>query len=199
VIAKLKGVIDSVSVDGNSVVVDVAGVGYLVSVSSRLINSVVVGDRVELHIYHVIKAESQYLCGFQTIDEVRAFKILLDVHGVGVKSALSVLSTLSLEELAISIATQNADMLVNVEGIGRKTAARILLELKDKTIMKLDDPENKSNRSINDAILGLMSLGYPKNAVAKLVNKAFAEIGQNASANELIVSCLRSVNSGDLS
>lgn len=198
-IAKLKGVIDSVSVDGNSVVVDVAGVGYLVSVSSRLINSVVVGDRVELHIYHVIKAESQYLCGFQTIDEVRAFKILLDVHGVGVKSALSVLSTLSLEELAISIATQNADMLVNVEGIGRKTAARILLELKDKTIMKLDDPENKSNRSINDAILGLMSLGYPKNAVAKLVNKAFAEIGQNASANELIVSCLRSVNSGDLS
>ncbi|MDR0552763.1 MAG: Holliday junction branch migration protein RuvA [Holosporales bacterium] len=194
-IAKLKGYVDSVIVDENAIIVDVAGVGYTVFASSKLINSVHIGDYIQLHIYHVIKAETQYLCGFQTIEEMRAFRILLNVHGVGVKSAIAVLSALSLEELAISVATQDVGMLVNAEGIGKKTAARILLELKDKTIVELD-PINKSN-SVNDAVLGLLSLGYPKNIVVKLVNKAFAEIGQTASANELIVSCLRNVDKNE--
>lgn len=200
-IAKLKGIVDSINED--SVVLDVNGVCYQVYVSLKVKSELNVGEHTALQIYHIFKPEQQYLCGFKNSEEMCVFKTLLDVHGVGIKSSLSVLSVLSTQELAIAVATQDSSILCRASGIGKKTAARILLELKDKTIIKMrvdaaasdgvSDGSVGFSDNVNDAILGLISLGYQKNIVTKTIMKIVSEKGSDLSANELIVHCLREI------
>ena len=118
---------------------------------------------------------------------------LLNVHGIGVRSALAILSTLSISEIATAVATQDATPLSRVSGIGKKTAERILLELKDKTLSTLRNIQPQNNENINDAMLGLISLGYQKNNVARLLQKVSKELGSNASANDLILRALKEI------
>ena len=118
---------------------------------------------------------------------------LLNVHGIGVRSALAILSTLSISEFATAVATQDATPLSRVSGIGKKTAERILLELKDKTLSTLRNVQPQNNENINDAMLGLISLGYQKNNVARLLHKVSKELGSNASANDLILRALKEI------
>ncbi|MDR1488195.1 MAG: Holliday junction branch migration protein RuvA [Holosporales bacterium] len=197
-IGKLKGIIDSINVEDGSVIVDTNGVGYIVLLPINFLSGLNSGDFVDLYIYHVIKQETQYLCGFKNRNEVRIFKTLLDVPGIGVKSSLSVMSTLSPQELALAVAMQDSEILCKASGIGKKTSARILLELKDKTaIVNLNDDtllRNEANPNVNDAMLGLVSLGYQKNVVIKAIKKVSEELGKNASVNDLIISCLRNIS-----
>ena len=118
---------------------------------------------------------------------------LLNVHGIGVRSALAILSTLSISEIATAVATQDATPLSRVSGIGKKTAERILLELKDKTLSTLRNIQPQNNENINDAMLGLISLGYQKNNVVRLLQKVSKELGSNASANDLILRALKEI------
>ncbi len=191
-IAKLKGIIDSVM--GDSVIIDVGGVGYFVYVTARFLSTTQVGDSVEVLVHHIFKQDQQYLCGFQNSYELALFKNLLDVPGIGVKSALSILSMLSPEELAIAIASQDAAALFKVSGIGAKTASRILLELKGKTILEIKNLNRTvggTSGNVNDAILGLISLGYQRNHVIKAVQKVIRDCGDSAPVNDIIVLSLR--------
>lgn len=188
-IAKLKGIVDSFLED--KVLIDVNGVCYAVFVSSRLASSLTEGQKIELLINHVFKTEQQLLIGFQDHQESTIFKSLLEVPGIGVKSALSILSNLTAEELAIAIANQDSGALINVSGIGQKSAARILLELKDKTTLKIKNLIGKSSPDQEDAILGLISLGFSRNQVIEAIAKVFKRTGIKLETKELIVACLK--------
>ncbi len=205
-IAKLKGNIDSIN-DDSTIIIDVNGVGYMVFVSSKLIENIHVGDYVDIKTMHIFKQDQQYLCGFQNSEELTIFKALLDVPGIGVKSAMSIISSLSIQEIAVGIATQDSSILCRVNGIGKKTASRILLELKDKSLTKLTiDPQNNNNlnnnnniyndQNVNDAILGLVSLGYQKSHVIRVINDIMKNNDyKNIQTNELIVLGLKNINS----
>lgn len=189
-IAKLKGIVDTILED--SVIIDVGGVGYLVYISSKFRDSISLGDAVDINIHHIYKQEQQTLCGFKDSEEMNIFKALLDVHGIGMKSAMSVLSTLSTEEFAMAVANQDPSTLCRSEGIGRKTAERILLELKDKTLIKMRDVcSGKIQSNINDAILGLISLGYQKGNISRIISEVSARLGKDTSTNDLIIQCLK--------
>lgn len=191
-IAKLTGIIDEILED--SIIIDVNGVGYQVFITAKLRATFEIGEKISLKISHIFKQENQFLCGFQYEDEKNAFKVLMEVPGIGIKSAMTILSVLSLEDLATSIATQDASILCKVPGVGRKTAERILLELKDKNIAKIKDVYDKSNENINDAVLGLISLGYQKSVVQKTIINVYKRLGSNTPTNELIVESLKEIN-----
>lgn len=190
-IAKLTGVIDEILED--SIIVDVNGVGYQVYVTSSLLHGSSVGAQISVRIEHIIKQDAQFLCGFQTKEEIGVFRVLLNVHGIGVRSALAILSALTISEIATAIATQDASLLSKVSGIGQKTAERILLELKDKTVAEIKDVTYSNNENIQDAMLGLISLGYKKNDILPLLQRISKELGSTASANDLIFRTLKEV------
>ncbi|MDR0630819.1 MAG: Holliday junction branch migration protein RuvA [Holosporales bacterium] len=191
-IAKLTGKIDSIFDD--SIIIDVEGIGYQVYISSRLKEALTLGQKYSIRILHIFKQEAQYFCGFQDEREMNTFKALLEVQGVGTKSAMSILSTLSIEEFAMAIIEQDTAVLCSINGVGKKTAERILLELKDKTLLKMKDAcIYQENPNVNDAILGLISLGYQKNSIMKTIKEVSAKLGNKTSTNELIIECLKEI------
>ncbi|WP_303786698.1 Holliday junction branch migration protein RuvA [Azovibrio restrictus] len=113
--------------------IDVGGVGYEVDVPmSTFYNLPPLGETVTLLIHHVVREDGHFLYGFATADERAAFRQLLKISGVGARIALAVLSGLSVNDLASAVARQEAGWLTKVPGIGKKTAERLLLELKGK-------------------------------------------------------------------
>ena len=191
-IAKLTGTVDQILED--SIIIDVGGVGYQVFVTAKFIQQLGIGMPISVRICHIFKQEMQFLCGFQNEEEMRVFKALLDVPGIGVKSGLAVLSTLTIGEVATAIATQDSAILCRVSGIGKKTSERILLELKDKSLTELKDVvKQQDNENMNDALLGLISLGYQKNHVMPLLKEISKRLGVNATANDLIIHALREI------
>ncbi|MBL8472788.1 MAG: Holliday junction branch migration protein RuvA [Rhodocyclaceae bacterium] len=115
------------------ITLDVGGVGYEIDVPmSTFYNLPALGERVELFIHHVVREDGQFLFGFAQAGERLAFRQLLKVSGIGPRTALAVLSGLSVDDLAQAIARQEAGRLIKIPGIGRKTAERLLLELRDK-------------------------------------------------------------------
>jgi Holliday junction DNA helicase RuvA len=145
------------------IVVDVAGVGYEVDVPmSSFYNLPAIGEKVALVTHFVVREDAQQLYGFLTQKERAAFRELIRISGVGPKLALSVLSGLSVDDLASCIALQEAGRLTKVPGIGKKTAERLLLELKGKLADAL--PQTGAGLAVaavaNDALNALLALGY---------------------------------------
>ncbi len=146
------------------IVVDVAGVGYEVDVPmSSFYNLPAIGEKVALVTHFVVREDAQQLYGFLSQHERAAFRELIRISGVGPKLALSVLSGLSVDDLANCIALQDAGRLTKVPGIGKKTAERLLLELKGKLADALPRAGGTSGASAsvaNDALNALLALGY---------------------------------------
>lgn len=144
------------------IVVDVNGVGYEIDVPmSTFYHLPATGERVTLQTQLIVREDAHLLYGFGTEAERATFRQLLKVSGVGPKVALAVLSGLSVNDLAAAVATQDTAMLVRVPGIGKKTAERLLLELKDKVVAAL--PATASGAAApkgNDVLNALLSLGY---------------------------------------
>ena len=115
------------------VLVDVGGIGYEIDVPmSTFYNLPVIGERITLYTHLTIREDAHLLYGFGTDAERQAFRQLLKVSGIGAKTALSVLSGMSVHDLANAIAAQETGRITKVPGIGKKTAERLLLELRDK-------------------------------------------------------------------
>jgi Holliday junction DNA helicase RuvA len=131
VIGRLSGVIVEQGGDG-SCVLDVGGVGYEVFVPLRLVGRLPASAPAVLHVHTHVREEAFTLYGFASLDDRAAFRILLGVSGVGPKLAMTVLSELSALELARAVARGDRARLEAISGVGKKTAARLLLELKDK-------------------------------------------------------------------
>jgi Holliday junction DNA helicase RuvA len=144
------------------VLIDVNGVGYEVDVPmSSFYNLPALGERTTLLTHFVVREDAQQLFGFLTAAERSAFRLLIRISGVGPRTALSILSGLSVGELTQAIAQQQAGRLVKVPGIGKKTAERLLLELKGKLGPELATPGAVlMDDAQADIVQALMALGY---------------------------------------
>jgi Holliday junction DNA helicase RuvA len=144
------------------VVVDVGGVGYELDVPmSSFYNLPAAGEPVTLHTHLVVREDAHVLYGFATLEERAAFRALIRISGVGARTALAVLSGLSVAELAQAVALQEASRLTRVPGIGKKTAERLLLELKGKLAEPLGGAgEARAAGAAADILNALVALGY---------------------------------------
>ena len=141
--------------------VDVNGVGYEVDVPmSSFYNLPAIGERVTLLTHFVVREDAQVLYGFLTHDERATFRLLVKISGVGPRTALAILSGLSVSELAQAVTLQESARLVKVPGIGKKTAERLLLELKGKLGDALAAPASVSAGAQTDILQALLALGY---------------------------------------
>ncbi len=159
-IGKLSGVLSEKSPP--QILIDCQGVGYEVDVPmSTFFNLPAVGERVTLLTHHVVREDAQILFGFGSAAERDAFRQLIRISGVGPRTALGVLSGLSVADLAAAVTSQDASRLVKVPGIGKKTAERLLLELKGKMGPDLGAAGlGVADAAHGDITQALLALGY---------------------------------------
>ena len=189
----LKGNITELS--ENTVTLETGGIGYELAVSTQTLFRLRLGDAVKLFSYMAVREDGVSLYGFLDKPEKNMFLRLIAVSGIGAKVALAVLSGLNTQKLAEAVAVNNITVLSSIKGIGKKTAERIILELKDKIVEEFGDISghvlfgSAQGQAENEAILALVSLGYNKAeaaaAVAKVANT------DKLSVEELILSALK--------
>jgi Holliday junction DNA helicase RuvA len=167
-IASLRGTVRRKTSD--TVIIDVAGVGYLVSIPVSTLGAIPgAGHEVSLHVYTHLREDSLSLFGFATELEKDLFQMLLCVSGIGPKLALSVLSGLSVQDLLEAIGSSDDARLCAIPGIGKKTAGRLCLELKDKVqqlapegLLSAGGGAGRTAGPLDDAVSALVNLGYKR-------------------------------------
>jgi Holliday junction DNA helicase RuvA len=162
------------------VLVDVGGVGYVLEVPmSTFFNLPAVNEQVVLLTHFVVREDAQILFGFLTDTERSAFRELVKISGVGPRTALSILSGLSVAELAAAVSRQDGARLVKVPGIGKKTAERLLLELKGKLGADLSLPSSGPvlSDTQGDIAQALQALGYSEREAQAALKALPAEVG----------------------
>lgn len=183
-------------------VIENQGLGYEVNIPlSTAENLPLIGERVKLHTLAVYREDSATLYGFSTRDERDFFRLLVEkVSGVGPKIALSILSKLPVSSLKDAIAAGNVALLSKCPGIGKKTAERLIIELKDKVLgSSLTSAQGASSSTHSqapmphqDAIAALITLGYKAADAEKAIAKAAKTLGAEATTETLIRSALGS-------
>lgn len=142
-------------------IVDCNGVGYEVSVPmSTFYNLPATGERVTLLTHMVVREDAQLLYGFGTMQERELFRQLIKISGIGARTALGILSGMSVNDLAQAVTLQEVGRLTRIPGIGKKTAERLLLELKGKLGAELGTAPGTEGESSNDVLSALLALGY---------------------------------------
>ena len=160
------------------VLLDVNGVGYEVDVPmSSFYNLPGLGERITLLTHFVVREDAQLLYGFLTHDERATFRLLVKISGVGPRTALSILSGLSVADLAQAVSLQQSSRLVKVPGIGKKTAERLLLELKGKLGDALTAPSTALRGAQGDILQALVALGYSDREAAAALKALPGDIG----------------------
>ena len=198
-IAHIEGILTEKN--GDSVVIDCGGVGFELSVSAATAAACPsTGKEVKLYAYMSVREDAMELFGFISKEEKRMFLRLIAVSGIGPKSALGILSTLSVHDISVALVTGDANALSRAPGIGKKTAQRLVLELKDK--VSNDDLTGHSDAAAfvpaarspqAEAIEALMALGYPSNEAAKAV----AAVGAQADkTNDIVFLALKKLGGG---
>ncbi|HSN32257.1 MAG TPA: Holliday junction branch migration protein RuvA [Ideonella sp.] len=160
------------------VLVDVNGVGYELDVPmSSFYNLPGIGERVSLLTHFVVREDAQVLFGFLTHEERATFRQLVKIAGIGPRTALAILSGLSVAELAQAVSLQQAGRLLKVPGIGKKTAERLLLELKGRLGPDLAHPGAAASPAQADIVQALVALGYSEREAAAALKGLGADIG----------------------
>lgn len=193
-ITSIKGTLTEIS--PTDITIDVDGIGYdvLIPLSSfdRLPK---VGSECKILTYLHVREDILQLYGFMTHDERDLFKLLITVSGIGPKTALTTLSGMSTENLRNAIASGDTDLLGEIPGIGKKTAQRIIVELKERiggVSIKMPKPIPKEEEIIlNDAIRALVNLGYKQLSGQAAVEKALAETKGEIKLEELLKKALK--------
>lgn len=171
------------------IVIDINGLGYKIFMSQNNIDSIgELHNIIKVFTYVKVREDDISIYGFKTQEQLKMFELLISVSGVGAKSALVMLSCIEPSDFAIAVISNDVKVLTKVPGIGNKSAQRIILELKDK--LKEEQLEENSSKktkdnseNINEAISGLMVLGYSK----KDIEKAFEHLDiDNLSIEDLI-------------
>jgi Holliday junction DNA helicase RuvA len=175
------------------VLVDVNGVGYEVDVPmSTFYNLPALGERVTLLTHFVVREDAQQLFGFLTGEERSTFRQLVKISGVGPRTALAILSGLSVGELAQAVSAQQAGRLVKVPGIGKKTAERLLLELKGKLGPDLaGGTAQVASDAQADIVQALMALGYNEKEAAAALKALPADIGVSEGIKQALKALAR--------
>lgn len=179
----------------NLVVIDVNGVGFEVNVSNNtLVSLPFEGESAKIYTYLAVREDGISLFGFSSVEERNLFNKLITVSGVGPKLAITILSGLSLSDLTVAIAKEDTKLLSKIKGLGKKTAERLCLELKDKLdVLTFGNEEasfdtNYDEDAVQMATDTLISLGISKNEAYML---ARANAVNNATAEEIISKSLR--------
>jgi Holliday junction DNA helicase RuvA len=194
VIAKLKGILEASAAD--HAVIDVGGVGYLVSASSRTLQALgPVGGEVTIHTEMLVGDDFLRLIGFASASERDWFRLLGSVQGVGSKVALAILSTLETAELQSAIAVGDAAMVARSPGVGPKLASRIVNELKDKVggiaAVAGGVAAPAAGSASADAVSALLNLGFKPAEASRAVAAAQGELGEAASLDALVRTALK--------
>jgi Holliday junction DNA helicase RuvA len=184
-------------------IIDVQGVGYQLLIPCRLVGQLPqIGESVQFHTSFVVREFSQTLYGFLSIQERDIFEILMNVTGIGPKMALSLIGHLSMSELHLAVMKHDLTTLCRVPGVGKKTAERLVVELKDKLAlietldvadhsrMMAQDPKSKS---IQDAMLALINLGYNQSTAQKAIKQGIKELPEEIDIAQLITVALKHV------
>lgn len=179
-IARLRGTILDRGPDW--LVVDVGGVGFMVSAPAGAVASARVGSEITLHTHLVVREDGMTLYGFLDPHEQRLFQSLIGVNGVGPKVALALLSALTADELSFAIASGNAAALARAQGVGQKLASRIVLELRDR--MTSGAPVTTGGVESDDVVAALMALGYSQAEAVEAV--ARTELPAEAPVEEKV-------------
>jgi len=177
---------------GNSIIVDVHGIGYEVQVPLGDYEHAVLQEEVKFYTYHHIREQSQDLFGFSSLAAKKLFELLITVQGVGPKAALAILSLADSETVRNSIANSDAAFIARASGVGKKTAERVTVDLSDKVGLALrtnnDTFGNSSVIAGNDeALEALMALGYNLNDATK----ALEGISTDLSTAERVTQALK--------
>ncbi len=180
----------------NYVVIDAGGVGYKIYMSPNVIEKLPdVGEMQKVHTYYYVREDNISLYGFLSNEELRMFELLLSVSGIGARLAIQILSVITPSSFALAVISNDISKIVNIPGIGNKTAARIILELKDKlkTEQAVEEKNEKIVKAIYEdekhleAITALQVLGYTR----REIEKAFEKLElQNLSVEEIIKKAL---------
>jgi len=188
VIGSLSGVI--AEKEPPRVLIDCQGVGYDVEVPmSTYLTLPAVGSSVRLRIHHVLREDASLLFGFVTAEERELFRALLKVNGVGPKVALAILSGVNANEFRLAIAAEDAAALTRIPGVGRKTADRLLVEMRDHfRDAPLTGGAPRALPPREEALHALLALGYRPQEAQKMLEKAG---GEGATTEELIRGALQ--------
>lgn len=181
--AYLKGILIRKTAD--SIILDVNGVGYKVFTSgSALLTCNETGSEIKLHTHFYVREDTQALYGFLNEEELKMFEQLLTVSGVGPKAALSLVSYIPPSQFGLAVLTDDVESFTKAQGIGKKTAQRIILELKDK-LKKLNDQLTNikvetaclqpSDNKMKEAISALIMLGYTSQEASRTISAVYDE------------------------
>jgi Holliday junction DNA helicase RuvA len=185
--------------EANLAVIDCSGVGYKINTTTTTLSRLKIGERAKLYTYCYIREDSFDLYGFYSLSEKRFFELLINVSGVGPKAGLSLLSTGTPESLAMAIVEENEKALTVAPGIGKKTAQRVILELKDKISEEISGnvfdtaaagpgTVSGSRGKLGDAAAALAVLGYDNSEIASALKDIDME---SLSLEEIIRQALR--------
>lgn len=170
-IGSLRGAVLERHLD-NTVLIEVAGVGYLVTVSSRVLGELEPGTPVFLYVHHHIREDAQTLYGFTSSDDRATFQVLLATHGVGPASAMSILATHPPAALFDVVANNDVAALTLVPGIGKKSAERLIVELRDRlSVPTLDSGDGGTVSAVADVRDALSGLGYATEEIREVLSE----------------------------
>ena len=176
----IKGTIEEIYENG--IVLDNNGIGYDIKVPTSLFNVYSsVGVKAKIFIYLYVREEIIALYGFESKECLEMFKLLITVSGIGPKAAISILSVLNVNDLKFAILSDDSKSIAKAQGVGAKTASKLVLELKDKITLEeafeskisaTTDKDNSNSSFISDATMALVALGYSNSDALKAITKA---------------------------
>jgi Holliday junction DNA helicase RuvA len=197
VIASLEGVVGSVG--GDSVVLEIAGIGYRVFAGSGTIAAARPGARLKLHTHHLVREDLEALYGFRSVEELGFFELLLTVAGVGPKVALAIVSSRGVADLQLAVLQGDEAVLTAVSGVGRKLAARVILELKEKVAAAGTAAGLAAGRARGGAVgetevvAALQALGYSAGEAREAAREAVVSGAPGDSLEERVKVALRTL------
>jgi Holliday junction DNA helicase RuvA len=175
------------------ILLDVNGVGYTVNISINTFEKIAEKDLVSLYIYTSVKEDSITLFGFYSQSEKEMFELLISISGIGPKLGLGILSGIAVDDLKYAIGSGNVSRLIAIPGIGRKTAERVVLELKNKVDAIKEDGVIKQLSAKDEAVSALTTLGYQKQIAEKAVRDLIV-LNPDLALEELIRKALSELN-----
>ncbi len=178
----------------DAIVVQTNGIGYLIHCTTKTMQEYHISDDISLIIYYHVREDAHVLYGFNSTEERTFFEQLISVSGIGPKVAMGILSSMPMPDLVAAIANENAMLITQCPGIGKKTASRLIIELKDKvqTIGEIKPTVNASDtqgimqQDSDDVALALRQLGYQKDEIKRGFMKHAKELAKTDDIEEQI-------------
>lgn len=197
-IGYIRGTIETIE-EGN-LILDRGGIGFQIFVPGSLAGNVRIGDEVKIYTHLHVKEDLMQLYGFLTRDDLEVFRMLLNVNGIGPKAAVGVLSALSADELRFAVLSDDAGAISKAPGIGKKTAQKMILELKDKfsledafeqklTHVQQSEKGGGPGDAAGDAVQALTALGYSGTEALQAVRKV--EIREGMDTEDILKAALK--------